>query len=223
MPLGEYGYEPFPEEEEEPERPERKFNVLKIGLWLLGIAALGIVGSCALALYSVRRPSDLYTPQERAKLDAWLTRHESETTWIQMLAQDNISGKRVFFWQTGEDRVYRISGLSMDDCVTRLRPALISFGFDYTPPIVDGKLVDPKTAAFQAVFENDKLGEEVTIGHAGNPIMNDTTNPTDSRDIFLDIAYHMDPLPSSIQQELGFDPVRTIDDIDWNQIGPPAR
>lgn len=217
MPLGPHGYEPDPIEEPYPEREKGRFTVQGVGCTLLALAAFITIALFVQQTYFGEKPSpaDLYSPTERASLNEWLAKHDSETPWLNVV-RPNIVGERVFFYLTSEDRVYRLRNLSMGDCEAKLLPPLSMSGFK---PVSRG--TDSEQAQYFAEFENGKNGTSVKISHAGSPLLHNPTAPSDSRDLFLVISLNHDPLPPSIETELGFNPVRTIEELDWNKLGPP--
>lgn len=220
MPLGLEGYEPEPIEEPYPEREKGRFTVQGVGCTLLALAAFITIALFVQQTYFGEKPyrTDLYSPSERASLDEWLAKHDQETPWLNAV-RANIVGERVFFYLTSEDRVYRLRNLSMRDCEAKMLSPLSMSGFKPTSTKASG--VDTEQAQYSAEFENDKDGTTVKISHAGSPLLHNPTAPSDSRDLFLVISMNHDPLPPNIKDELGFDPSRTIGELDWNKLGPP--
>jgi len=181
-------------------------------LLLMILATIAYQGRCG----RPPEPTDFYTTQERASLDSWLAKHESETPWIDAV-RSNVVGKRAYFFKLdSEYRVYRIRGLTLKQCMDKVEPILKKNGLEEFDPygyIREGRSTEYEF--FSANYETADFDKKVELKYDEN-----------SKDILLVCEgktgdFEFPKEFAKIKSELGFDPMRSVRTIDFTVIGPP--
>ena len=204
MPLGQYGYEADVIETPEPER-EKRFDIVKVGVCVLGVALVGILLPTILQMLASH--PDPYTDTERKQIATWFG-NKADSPWLNPV-KANLVGRRVVFdGANNETRIYRIRGLSYANCFDKVKESSQQAGLSLSNH--PSNPLTPALGNFQDGLQSTdgKRSVDIELATNGVDVLICEVSGDDKQDL----------------QELGRDfrltPARDFSKVDWRDLAP---